>query len=147
MHAAPATAQTALSAQDRRAAIDSLQASLQRLPQIEVPTDHTFGPGFYARTIHLKAGDELVGLVHTTEHLFILSAGELLVVTEDGGDHLRAPFQAVCRPGLKRAGKALTDCTVTNIHITPERDLDKLRLALVESEPLIEHRNSVALEG
>jgi hypothetical protein len=66
-----------------------------------------------------------------------LSEGELLVATEDGKSHLVAPVQMVCRPGLKRAGYAITDVVVTNIHVTGERDLLKLEAALVEPEPLV----------
>lgn len=131
-----------------RADIRRLEDEIRRLPQYEVPTDHTFGPGFYARTISLPAGATLVGKVHATEHIFILSRGELLVSTEDGGaQHLKAPFQAVCRAGLKRAGHALTDVVCTNVHITTETDLDRLEAQLIEPESLLEGATAPALEG
>lgn len=99
-------------------------------------TSHTYGPGFYARTLRLNAGEPLTGKIHATEHIFILSKGELLVATEAGRQHLVAPYQMVCRAGLKRAGYAMTDVVVTNIHITEETDLLKLEAALIEPEPL-----------
>lgn len=99
-------------------------------------TSHTYGPGFYARTLTLKAGEPLTGKIHATEHIFILSKGELLVATEEGSQRLVAPYQMVCRAGLKRAGYAVTDVEVTNIHITEETDLVKLEAALIEPEPL-----------
>lgn len=123
-------------AKPTREQIYRLEAELRALPQADVPTDHTFGPGFYARTIHLKAGTTLTGKVHATEHIFIVSAGELLVATEDGQAHIKAPFQMVCRPGLKRAGHALTDVICTNVHITTETDLDKLEAELIIPDAL-----------
>lgn len=114
--------------------IQRLEDSLRKMPQADIPTEHTFGPGFYARTITIPAGCTLTGKVHATEHLFIVSKGEILLATEDGAQHVRAPFQAVCRPGMKRAGHALTEVVCTNIHITTETDLLRLEAALIVPE-------------
>lgn len=131
-----------------RGQITNFENALRDLPQLEVRTEHTFGPGFYARTIHLPAGATLTGKVHATEHIFILSQGELLVATEDGRQHLKAPAQFVCRPGLKRVGHALTDVVCTNVHITAETDLQKLEAALVVPEDhYLPTRECAALEG
>lgn len=121
---------------DKRAQIDRLEAALLSMPQAEIETTHTFGPGFYARTIRVPAGTVLTGFVHKTEHIFILSQGEMNVATEDGMHRVRAPFQMVCRPGLKRAGHALTECVCTNVHITTETDLGKLEAELIEKPAL-----------
>lgn len=120
----------------KRQQIDRLEAEMRRMPQIEIPTTHTFGPGFYARTIVIPAGATLTGKVHATEHIFIVSRGELLVVTEDGERHIKAPFQMVCRAGMKRAGHALTEVECTNVHITTETDLEQLEAALILPELL-----------
>lgn len=119
-----------------RAKIDRLQGAMRVLPQVEIPVEHTFGPGFYARTIRIAAGTVLVGKVHATEHVFIVSAGEIELATEDGTRRVRAPFQAISRPGLKRVGVAITDCVVTNVHITDETDLARLEAQLIVPEAL-----------
>lgn len=119
-----------------RAGIQNLEDVMRRMPQTEIPVRNTFGPGFYARTIHIKAGTTLTGKVHATEHIFIVSKGEILLVTEDGKRHVKAPFQVVCRPGLKRVGHALTDVECTNVHITDETDLAKLEAALILPEAI-----------
>lgn len=119
-----------------RAAINRLESDLRELPQLDVPVEHTFGPGFYARTIRLPAGATLTGKVHATEHVFIVSEGEILLATEDGSMHAKAPFQCVARPGLKRVGHCLTDVVCTNVHITTETDLAKLEAALIVPEAL-----------
>jgi hypothetical protein len=119
-----------------RAQIQHLEAEMRKLPQLEIEPQHTFGPGFYARTITIPAGATLTGKVHATEHVFILSKGELLVVTEEGRQLLKAPCQLVCRAGLKRAGHAITEVVCTNVHITSETDLAKLEATLIEAEAL-----------
>jgi len=138
----------ALDSAPTRQQISALEQELRKFPPAQIETEHTFGPGFYARTIHLEAGTVLTGKVHATEHIFILSKGELLVVTEDGRQHLKAPCQFVCRPGLKRAGYALTDVVCTNVHITDETDLEKLEAQLIEpEETLLPAADAPALEG
>lgn len=119
-----------------REQIEYLQATMAGLPQAEIPVEHTFGPGFYARTIRIKADTVLVGKVHATEHLFLISKGTIALATEDGMQTVSAPFQCVARPGLKRVGYALTDVVCTNVHITEETDLALLEEQLIVPELL-----------
>lgn len=121
--------------QARRACIERLEDRMWQLPQADIPTAHNFAPGMYIRTITIPAGATLTGRAHKTEHIFIVSKGEIMLATEDGVKHVKAPFQIVCRPGLKRAGHALTECVVSNVHITSETDMSKLEADLVE--PLV----------
>lgn len=121
--------------------IERLEDELRELPEqvdVESRTGHLFGPGFYARTLTLKAGETLTGKVHATEHIFMLTQGSILVATEEGAQEIHAPFQAICRPGLKRAGHALTDCVCVNIHITQETDMVRLEATLIEPERRLE---------
>ena len=66
----------------------------------------------------------------------MLTKGEMTVVTEEGRQRIKAPFQAVCKPGLKRAGYAHTDCVCSNMHITDETDLERLESELIVPEAL-----------
>jgi quercetin dioxygenase-like cupin family protein len=116
--------------------IAALETELRKLPQADVPTEHTFGPGFYARTITLEPGTVLTGKVHSTEHIFIVSKGDITLVTEEGRKRVQAPFQAVCKPGTKRAGFAHSETVCTNVHITTETDLVRLEAQLIEPEAL-----------
>jgi hypothetical protein len=118
------------------AQIRRLEALMREQPQLAIEPLHTHGPGFYARTIRVPAGATITGKVHATEHLFILSEGTLLIVTEDGRQEVTAPFQCVARAGMKRVGHAITDVVCTNIHITTETDLAKLEADLIVPEAL-----------
>lgn len=126
----------ALIAAPSRSQIERLERELKALPQADVPTVHTFGPGFYARTITLEAGTTLTGKVHSTEHIFIVSKGDITLVSEEGKRRVQAPFQMVSKPGTKRAGYAHTETVCTNVHITTETDLARLEAQLIEPEAL-----------
>ncbi len=106
-----------------------LQAAMGQsdLPTVDCPLQHSFIDGVYVRTINIPAGTMLVGKIHKHSHANILSKGEVLVITEDGGrEHLKGPLTMVSPAGCKRAVKALTDTTWTTIHRTDETDLDKI---------------------
>lgn len=123
-----------------RQQINGLEDELRKGETVdaECRTSHVFGPGFYVRSLTLKAGETLTGMVHATEHIFMLTQGSLLVATEDGAVRIDAPYQAVCRPGLKRAGHALTDAVCVNVHITTETDLVRLESELIEPDRRLE---------
>jgi hypothetical protein len=119
-----------------REQINELEEHLRQFEQLPWDLDHTFAPGLYIRTLRIPAGAVAVGKIHKTEHIFILSKGRILVVTEDGRQEFEAPYQAICRPGLKRAVYALTDVVVTNVHITDETDLEQIEAAVIEKPAL-----------
>lgn len=127
------TAAAALLRPVLRERIERLEAEIATLPAIDYELEHTFGSGFYARTVKLKRDSVLTGLVHRTEHIFFVSKGDITLVTDDGRQRVGAGFQAVCRPGMKRAGYCHADTWVTNVHITTETDLARLEAMLVES--------------
>lgn len=120
-----------------REQIVALEDEMRKLPQMELPPVHHFAKGIYARELRIPAGTLLTGKVHRTEHLNILSAGEITVWTEDGMKRVSAPFTIVSRPGTKRVGFAHTDCVWTTIHRSDETDLEALEAELVEPDVAI----------
>lgn len=111
--------------------IDRLETVIAAVPQVELPLIHGFGPGFYARSMMIPKGTVLTGKVHATEHIFMLTAGELSMTTAEGVKRISAPYQAICPPGFKRVGYAHTDCVCVNIHITEQQDLAALEAELI----------------
>lgn len=109
---------------------------MRALPQLAIPTQHDFGPGFYCRTIAIPAGATVTGEIHATEHIFMVTQGDITLITDEGVKRVQAPYQAICKAGMKRAGHAHADTVCVNIHITTERDLDKLRAALIVAPSL-----------
>lgn len=121
-----------------REQIARLESELRELPPAEIPTVHTFPPHLYVRTVHIPAGTICTGKVHATEHIFILSRGDITIATEDGRKRVQAPFQAISRPGIKRAVYAHADSICSNVHLNPtnETDLAKLEAIFIEPEAL-----------
>jgi len=116
--------------------IREIEAVMRNMPQQEIPVEHTFGPGFYARTIRVPAGTTLVGEEHATEHIFMVTKGSIALAAEGAPVIVSAGFQMVCKPGLKRIGHALEETVCTNIHITEEKNLDALRAQLIVAPAL-----------
>ena len=119
-----------------RAQIERLEAEVRALPQVEIPTAHDFAPGLYVRTITVPQGATLTGKVHATDHIFIISRGDMTLVTENGRQRVQAPFQCIGKAGVKRAGYAHAETVCTNIHITQETDLARLEAELIVPDAL-----------
>lgn len=130
-----------------KAGIERLEHEMLKMPQVEIKTEHTFGPGFYARTITIPAGTVLTGKVHRTEHIFMVVKGDITLITEEGRVRVQGGYQTISKPGTKRAGYAHTEVVCTNVHITEEKDLVKLEQQLIENAVLLEAPNDFLLEG
>lgn len=103
-----------------------LEDEIAKLPQTEVPVRHYFSDGLYAREMFIPAGVVLVGAIHKTQHLCVISQGTINVTTDDGVKTLSAPCTFVSEPGAKRVGYAVTDTVWTTFHATAETDTDRL---------------------
>lgn len=116
--------------------IDLLEAHMRAMPQVELPLQHGFGHGFYTRALLIPAGTVVTGKVHATEHIFMVTQGDISIVTDEGVVRVQAPYQSIGRPGTKRAVYAHADTVCVNVHITTETDLDKLEAALIVAPAL-----------
>lgn len=99
-----------------------LEAELLKLPQVEMPIDHSFCAGLYARTMHIPAGTVLTGAIHREESFFLVRKGDLIVSTDNGPKRLGPGDMSVTKIGAKRAGIALTDVEVTTFHANPTNE-------------------------
>lgn len=109
-----------------REKVQKLEGAMYDLPQAECPVRHYFAPGMYAREITIPKGVTLVGAIHRTENLVVLSKGKLQLVTDEGTTVIEAPCTLSCKPGAKNAALALEDSVWTNFFPTTETDPDKL---------------------
>lgn len=112
----------------------SFEEELRKLPQTDIPPVHYFADGIYAREITIPKGTVLTGKIHKTEHLNIISKGEISVVTEEGNKRIVSPCTFVAKPGTKRVGYAHEDTVWTTIHASKEKDLEKLELELISPD-------------
>lgn len=105
-----------------------LEQKIKDLPQVEIPVEHYFAPGVYARVIHIPAGVILTGKIHRTLHMCILAQGRIHVTVDNGQE--AEQFDGFCifnaPPGSKKAIYAETDAVFINVHPTESEDLDEI---------------------
>jgi hypothetical protein len=133
-----------------RQKILALEGELRNLGTVvDLEVTHHFANGIYAREIFVPKGTALTGKIHKTDHINIISQGEISVMTEDGIKRLKAPCTLISRAGLKRAGYAHEDTVWTTIHATPETNLDKLEADLIAPsfEEYLSYAESLKIEG
>jgi len=125
------------SKEDIRAAMLGLKtqwlADPNSLPSSSCPVKDVFAPGVYAREMSIPKGVLLMGKLHRTEHINVISKGRLKVLTENGVVEIVAPYTFVSGTGTQRLGYALEDTVWTTFHPTIETDLAKIE-ALVVAE-------------
>jgi len=82
------------------------------------PVKHTFAGGCYVREIYNPANELIVTKIHKKEHPFFLMKGEMSILTEEGIQHIKAPYQGVTKPGTKRAIYTHEECIFITVHAT-----------------------------
>ena len=116
-----------LDPESARAHLYKLQMLGAELPPVEMPLQHVYAPGCYARTIFIPAGCFVVGKIHKHQHINVLSQGHVSVFTEGGGvEDLHGPLTMSSSPGTKRALLTHTDTVWTTIHVTTLTNLDDI---------------------
>ena len=107
-----------------------MQEAIDNSEVAEVDTEewvnHIFAPGVYAREMTIKKGQLIIGKIHKTSHINIISKGDISVKTQFGTWRYQAPCSFVSEVGTKRVVFAHEDTVWTTIHPTEETDLDKI---------------------
>lgn len=114
--------------------IRHLQAEMSKLPQVELPTDHFFADGMYARRLFIPASATVVGKIHRYEHFFMLMFGDLSVVMDEGTVRMAPGEVHTSKPMAKRAMYAHADTMIITVHRTDLVDLDEIEDAIIVEE-------------
>lgn len=128
--------ETPKNAKDFRGHIDAIEQLMfdeEEQIDFEKLTRHYFSDGLYCREITIPPGTLLTGKIHTTEHINIISKGDISVMTENGIERVVAPATLISKPGTKRIGFTHAETVWTTIHANPtnEKDLTKLEARLI----------------
>lgn len=99
-------------------AILSVQGTTGEVMHKANPVKHTFAGGCYIREIYNPAHELIVTKIHKKEHPFFLMKGEMSILTEEGIQNIKAPYQGVTKPGTKRAIYTHEECTFITVHAT-----------------------------
>lgn len=119
--------------QNIRAKIIRLEAHLMTMDseQLEIETKHHFSNGIYAREVFIPKGTLLTGKIHKTEHLNILSKGDVSVLTEFGPERIVAHNTFISQPWTKRVVYAHEDSIWTVLHATNAKTPDEAEEILI----------------
>ena len=88
------------------------------------PVKHTFAGGCYIREIYNPANELIITKIHKKEHPFFLMKGEMSILTEEGIQNIKAPYQGVTKPGTKRAIYTHKECIFITVHATNNTTID-----------------------
>ena len=95
------------------------------------PVKHTFAGGCYIREIYNPANQLLVTKIHKKEHPFFLMKGEMSILTEEGIQNIKAPYQGVTKPGTKRAIYTHEECVFITVHATDNTTIEDVEEEVV----------------
>ena len=95
------------------------------------PVKHTFAGGCYIREIYNPANELIITKIHKKEHPFFLMKGEMSILTEEGIQHIHAPYQGVTKPGTKRAIYTHEECIFITVHATENTNIEDVEEEVV----------------
>ena len=87
------------------------------------PVKHTLAGGCYIREIYNPANELIITKIHKKEHPFFLMKGEMSILTEEGIQHIKAPYQGITKVGTKRAIYTHEECIFITVHATDKQDV------------------------
>ena len=105
---------------------------LIEIPEDGLPLTHTFSDGVYAREIFMPKGMIVIGHIHKTKHLNIVSTGKARVFYDGEMHEITAPYTFESNAGVRKALFILEDMFWTTIHVTDETNQDKLDDMLID---------------
>jgi len=107
---------------------------MKKLPQLDAPLKHHFSKGVYAREIFMPKGMLIVGKIHRTKHLNIVSQGKCIVVTPTRRMEIEAPYTFESSEGEQKVVYMLSDVIWTTIHLTNSTDLEVIEEECIAKE-------------
>ncbi|MEH6358731.1 MAG: hypothetical protein V7745_07055 [Pseudomonadales bacterium] len=113
-----------------RARLVELEAQDREQEQVEIPCTEYFSDGCYGREVFIPKGTRLVGEIHLTEWITVVSRGHIQIVSEEGAsvvDARERPRTFISPAGVKRAGYALEDTWWTMFRATPLTTTEEIR--------------------
>lgn len=107
-----------------RERIMAIEKRLSELPQIDIPIEHHFAGGIYARTMSAPRGTCLTGKIYKVPQMIILSEGEITIRSEGFNYRIKGPFIYESMAGAKRFGYCHTDVVWTCLTSTSATNKD-----------------------
>lgn len=117
--------------------IQRLQGALSTLPQLDVPPNHHFAEGVYARELLMPKGSLWVSKIHKKQHFAVMAYGDTTVYTEREGKRRLTGYNLMrTEPGTKRALYMHEDTLWVTFHPTQNTDLVKIEEEIIEPDDM-----------
>ena len=112
---------------ERRKKLNDLEVDMLQEEQVDIPVEHRFSGGIYAREITIPKGTLLTGRIHKFDHFDIMLSGDVTVST-DNGEVKRLTGLNIMEgsAGKKRAGFAHEDTHWITFHSIEERNPEEM---------------------
>jgi hypothetical protein len=103
----------------------------------EIEPEHLFTDGVYHRRGVVKAGDFVLGHVHTEDHYTIFTKGRALLCLDGNIQEIRAPAILHAKAGQRKLAYVIEDLYGENLHTNPDNETDvaKLEARLLQKSP------------
>lgn len=118
-----------------RTKVCALEEKINQLPNALVerehidavnPLEHFFGDGMYIRKITMPAGQLIVSKIHRQKHPFFILEGKASVLTEEGVQHIEAPYFGMTPAGTKRVLYIHEKTVWITVQNTEETDMEAI---------------------
>jgi len=111
--------------------METLEAKLLSLPQINIPLWHLFAPGVYTRVVRMPKGSFIIGHEHTTRHLNFVLSGKATVGMDGIFTEMVAPLIFISEVGVRKVLQIHEEMLWATVHPTEETRLEILEQTLV----------------
>lgn len=103
-----------------------------------LPLTHTFSDGVYAREVFMPKGMVVVGHIHNTTHLNIVSSGKAFLYINGEISEVTAPYTFESKAGCRKILFIIEDMFWTTIHKTDETNIKILENTLVDRDACLD---------
>jgi len=123
-----------------RKGVIKIEEKMREMPDVLIgdndknPLKHSFADGCYIREIFNPAGELIVTKIHKISHPFFLMKGEMSILTENGFKRIKAPYHGITPAGTKRIIYTHSDIIFVTVHVTKERDLEKIEEEIIAKD-------------
>ena len=112
--------------------VDEAEKEMLKLPQVDCPVVHHFGPNLCIREVFIPKGTMAVGHKQKFKHMNILLKGKVMMLNDNGQTKIvEAPFIFEGEPGRK-IGYILEDMVWQNIYSTELTDPNEVEDFFIE---------------
>jgi len=104
------------------------------------PLKHSFADGCYIREIFMPAGQIIVSKIHKKLHPYFILKGKVSILTDNGVQHLKAPYSGMTKPGTKRVLYIHEDTVFVTVSVTDKTDIKEIEDEVIAKDfqdPLI----------